>query len=139
MHAAMTFELRMRSSCLFSRCYLKSEWYINNLITLVLYCHSPVARENTDAHLCNIQPYCLLSNQIIYIYIYYSQAHIDYTFLGGFFNTCSFIKAPPLGFLLEKLACSFSDCKGRFVEVEQGILHPVQRKGNCSPLVDLKL
>ena len=37
--------------------------------TLVLYFHSPVARENTDAHSCNIQPYCLLSHQIIYIYI----------------------------------------------------------------------
>ena len=36
--------------------------------TLVLYFHSPVARENTDAHSCNIQPYCLLSHQIIYMY-----------------------------------------------------------------------
>ena len=36
--------------------------------TLVLYFHSPAARENTDAHSCNIQPYCLLSHQIIYMY-----------------------------------------------------------------------
>ena len=36
--------------------------------TLVLYFHSPVARENTDAHSRNIQPYCLLSHQIIYMY-----------------------------------------------------------------------
>ena len=28
--------------------------------TLVLYFHLPVACENTVAHLCNIQPYCLL-------------------------------------------------------------------------------
>ena len=34
--------------------------------TLVLYFHSPVARENTAAHSCNIQPYCLLTHQIIY-------------------------------------------------------------------------
>ena len=38
--------------------------------TLVLYFHLPAARESTDAHSCNIQPYCLLSHQIIYIYIY---------------------------------------------------------------------
>ena len=38
--------------------------------TLVLYFHSPVARENTAAHSCNIQPYYLLTYQIIYIYIY---------------------------------------------------------------------
>ena len=37
--------------------------------TLVLYFHSPAACENTDAHSCNIQPYCLLSHQIIYIHI----------------------------------------------------------------------
>ena len=37
--------------------------------TLVLYFHSPAAHENTDAHSCNIQPYCLLSHQIIYIYV----------------------------------------------------------------------
>ena len=38
--------------------------------TLVLYFHSPAARENMAAHSCNIQPYCLLTHQIIYIYIY---------------------------------------------------------------------
>ena len=38
--------------------------------TLVLYFHSPAARENTDAHSCNIQPYCLLSHQIIYMYMF---------------------------------------------------------------------
>ena len=37
--------------------------------TLVLYFHSPVARENTDAQECNMQPYCLLSHQIIYMYV----------------------------------------------------------------------
>ena len=37
--------------------------------TLVLYFHSPAARENTAAHLCNIQPYCLLTHQIIYMYV----------------------------------------------------------------------
>ena len=37
--------------------------------TLVLYFHSPAARENTTAHSCNIQPYCPLTHQIIYIYI----------------------------------------------------------------------
>ena len=36
--------------------------------TLVLYFHSPAARENTTAHSCNIQPYCPLTHQIIYIY-----------------------------------------------------------------------
>ena len=36
--------------------------------TLVLYFHSPAARENTAAHSCNIQPYYLLTYQIIYIY-----------------------------------------------------------------------
>ena len=36
--------------------------------TLVLYFHSPAAHENTAAHSCNIQPYCLLTHQIIYIY-----------------------------------------------------------------------
>ena len=61
---------------------LKSEWYIINLLfdgyegnmtgycTLVLYFHSPVARENMAAHSCNIQPYYLLTYQIIYIYIH---------------------------------------------------------------------
>ena len=38
--------------------------------TLVLYFHSPAAREITAAHSCNIQPYYLLTHQIIYIYIY---------------------------------------------------------------------
>ena len=38
--------------------------------TLVLYFHLPAAHENTVAHSCNIQPYCLLTHQIIYIYIY---------------------------------------------------------------------
>ena len=38
--------------------------------TLVLYFHSPAARENTTAHSCNIQPYCPLTHQIIYIYIH---------------------------------------------------------------------
>ena len=37
--------------------------------TLVLYFHSPAGCENTAAHLCNIQPYCLLSHQTIYIYV----------------------------------------------------------------------
>ena len=36
--------------------------------TLVLYFHSPAARENTTAHSCNIQPYCPLTHQIIYMY-----------------------------------------------------------------------
>ena len=36
--------------------------------TLVLYFHSPAARENTTAHSCNIHPYCPLTHQIIYIY-----------------------------------------------------------------------
>ena len=35
--------------------------------TLVLYFHEPQASENTAAHSCNIQPYCLLTHQIIYI------------------------------------------------------------------------
>ena len=33
------------------------------------YFHEPQASENTDAHSCNIQPYCLLTHQII---VYYS-------------------------------------------------------------------
>ena len=33
--------------------------------TLVLYFHSSAAQENTAAHSCNIQPYCLLTHQII--------------------------------------------------------------------------
>ena len=37
--------------------------------TLVLYFHLPAARENTAAHSCNIQPYCLLTHQIIYMYM----------------------------------------------------------------------
>ena len=37
--------------------------------TFVLYFHSPAARENTAARSCNIQPYCLLTHQIIYIYL----------------------------------------------------------------------
>ena len=37
--------------------------------TLVLYFHLPAARENTAAHSCNIQPYYLLTYQIIYIYV----------------------------------------------------------------------
>ena len=36
--------------------------------TLVLYFHSPAARKNTDAHSRNIQPYCLINHQIIYIH-----------------------------------------------------------------------
>ena len=36
--------------------------------TLVLYFHSPAARENTGAHSRHTQPYCLLSHQIIYMY-----------------------------------------------------------------------
>ena len=39
--------------------------------TLVLYFHSPSARQNTAARSCNIQPYCLLKHQIIYIYTSY--------------------------------------------------------------------
>ena len=60
---------------------LKSEWYKINLLfdgwegniymagycTLVLYFHSLAACENTNAHSYNIQPYCLLTHQIIYI------------------------------------------------------------------------
>ena len=37
--------------------------------TLVLYFHSHAARENTAAHSCNIQPYYLLTHQIIYMYM----------------------------------------------------------------------
>ena len=36
--------------------------------TFVLYFRSPAARENTAAQECNIQPYCRLTHQIIYIY-----------------------------------------------------------------------
>ena len=36
-------------------------------VQCMLYDHSPAARENTDAHLCNIQPYCLLSHQILFL------------------------------------------------------------------------
>ena len=43
--------------------------------TLVLYFHSPVARENTAAYLCNIQPYYLLTYQIIYMYIQQTHMH----------------------------------------------------------------
>ena len=45
--------------------------------TLVLYFHSPAARENTNAYSCNIQPYCLLSHQIIYMYIYICSHHFS--------------------------------------------------------------
>ena len=38
--------------------------------TLVLYFHSLAARENTTAHSCNIQPYCPLTHQIIYMYVH---------------------------------------------------------------------
>ena len=34
--------------------------------TYVVCLHLPMARENTAAHLCNIQPYCLLTHEIIY-------------------------------------------------------------------------
>ena len=44
--------------------------------TLVLYFHSPAARENTTAHSCNIQPYCPLTHQIIYIYIPWTQGRL---------------------------------------------------------------
>ena len=58
---------------------LKSEWYIIIYylmvkkaiwldIALVLYFHLPTACENTAAHSCNIQPYCLLNHQTIYIH-----------------------------------------------------------------------
>ena len=43
--------------------------YYAGYCTLVLYFHSLVARENTVAHSCNIQPYCLLTHQMIYMYI----------------------------------------------------------------------
>ena len=36
--------------------------------TLVLYFHSPAAHENTATHLCNVQPYCLLTHQIFIVY-----------------------------------------------------------------------
>ena len=36
--------------------------------TLVLYFHLPAAHENTAAYSCNIQPYCILTHQIIYNY-----------------------------------------------------------------------
>ena len=38
--------------------------------TSVLYFNSPAARENTAAHSYNIQPYCLLTHQIIHVYMY---------------------------------------------------------------------
>ena len=41
--------------------------------TLVLYFHSPAAREITATLSSNIQPYCLLTHQIIYIYIIVSE------------------------------------------------------------------
>ena len=34
-------------------------------VQCMLYDHSPAARENTDAHLCNIQPYILSSQPSI--------------------------------------------------------------------------
>ena len=37
-------------------------------LLIVLYFHSPAARENTAAHSCNIQPCSLLTHQIIYMY-----------------------------------------------------------------------
>ena len=49
--------------------------------TLVLYFHSPAARENTTAHSCNIQPYCPLTHQIIYMYPFQSMhRHIPESF-----------------------------------------------------------
>ena len=47
--------------------------------TLVLYFHSPAAYENTAAHSCNIQPYCLLTHQIIYMW--QSQVEIKHNIL----------------------------------------------------------
>ena len=44
--------------------------------TLVLYFHSPAARENTAAHSCNIQPYCPLTHQI-YSYDNLLKLHIE--------------------------------------------------------------
>ena len=37
--------------------------------TLVLYFHSPAARENTTAHSCNIQPYSVPSHPSNNIYV----------------------------------------------------------------------
>ena len=37
-------------------------------VDMLLSPTSPPSRENTDAHSCNIQPYCLLNHQIVYIY-----------------------------------------------------------------------
>ena len=37
--------------------------------TLVLYFHSPAARENMATHSCNIQPYYLLTHRIVYMYV----------------------------------------------------------------------
>ena len=42
----------------------KAKW----LDTALLCCIFTAARENMAAHLCNIQPYCLLTHQIIYMY-----------------------------------------------------------------------
>ena len=41
-------------------------------IALVLYFHLPMAHENTAAHSCNTQLYCLLTHQIIYMYTTFS-------------------------------------------------------------------
>ena len=54
--------------------------------TLVLYFYSPAARENTATHSCNIQPYCLLTHQIIYIYNY-SYFHINLSQTGQSFSS----------------------------------------------------
>ena len=34
-----------------------------DITLLYLYFHSPAAHENTGAHSCNIQPYCLFTKQ----------------------------------------------------------------------------
>ena len=47
--------------------------------TLVLYFHSPAARENMAAHSCNIQPCYLLTHQIIYIYSCFITAVFQHT------------------------------------------------------------
>ena len=39
--------------------------------TLGVYFHSLAACKNMAAHSCNIQPYCLLTHQITYIYIFF--------------------------------------------------------------------
>ena len=41
----------------------------------MLYFHLLAARENTAAHSCNIQPYCLLTHQIIHTHTHITHTH----------------------------------------------------------------